>query len=71
MLMVYRDEAAFAKVQTSDAHRAADVAYADALTAAGAMVGGDRFQPSTTASTVQVGQNGTEILDGPHADTNE
>ena len=71
MLMIYRDEAAFAQGQTSGAHSGAYVAYADALKATGALVGGDRLQPSTTASTVRVGRNGPEILDGPYADTKE
>jgi hypothetical protein len=71
MLMIYRDEAAFAQGQTSGAHSGAYVAYADALKATGALVGGDRLQPSTTASTVRAGAGGPEILDGPYADTKE
>ncbi|MET0429427.1 MAG: YciI family protein, partial [Microvirga sp.] len=47
------------------------VAYAEALKAAGVLVGGDRLQPSTTASTVRAGRDGPEILDGPYADTKE
>lgn len=71
MLMIYRDEAAFAAGQTSGAHSGAYIAYAESLKQAGALVGGDRLQPSATASVVRVGENGTEILDGPYADTKE
>jgi Uncharacterized protein conserved in bacteria len=71
MLMIYRDEAVFAPGQTSGAHSGAYVAYADALKAAGILVGGDRLQPSTTASTVRAGNGAPEILDGPYADTKE
>jgi hypothetical protein len=71
MLMIYRDEAAFAGGPTSGAHSAAYVAYAEALQSAGALVGGDRLQPSSTASVLRGGNGGTEILDGPYADTKE
>jgi hypothetical protein len=71
MLMIYRDEAAFDPGRTNGAHSGAYVAYADALKAAGVLVGGDRLQPSITASTVRAGNGKPEILDGPYADTKE
>ena len=71
MLMIYRDEAAFAEGRTSGAHSGAYIAYTEALKGEGVLVGGDRLQPSATASTVRAGEGGTEILDGPYADTKE
>ena len=71
MLMIYRDETAFASAPTSGAHSGAYIAYAEALKEAGAFVDGDRLQPSATASTVRVRDDGAEILDGPYADTKE
>jgi hypothetical protein len=71
MLMIYRDEAAFAEGRSSGAHSGAYIAYTEALKAAGVLVGGDRLQSSETASTVRVGKGGTEILDGPYVDTKE
>ena len=71
MLMIYRDEAVFDPGQTSGAHSGAYIAYTESLRTAGAFVGGDRLQPSTTASTVRVADGGTEILDGPYSDTKE
>jgi hypothetical protein len=71
MLMIYRDEAAHGAGQTGGAHSAAYVAYAQALKEAGALVGGDRLQPSATATTVRAGAGAPEILDGPYADTKE
>jgi len=71
MLMIYRDEQAFEPGRTSGDHSAPYMAYAQSLAKAGVMVGGERLQPVSTASTVRVTEAGTKVLDGPYADTKE
>ncbi|KKC34036.1 YciI family protein [Devosia psychrophila] len=46
-------------------------AYNDALIKAGAMLAGERLQPTTTAASVRVRDGKTEVLDGPYAETKE
>jgi hypothetical protein len=46
-------------------------AYNDALIKAGAMLGGERLRPTTTAASVRVRNGKTEVLDGPYAETKE
>ena len=71
MLLIYRDKAKFNPGKTSGDHSAPYIAYAQALAKAGVIVGGDRLQPATMASTVRVTEAGTKVLDGPYADTKE
>jgi hypothetical protein len=71
MLLIYRDEKAFDPGRASGDHSAPYIAYAQALAKAGVMVGGDRLQPASMASTVRVTEAGTKVLDGPYADTKE
>lgn len=70
MLLVYRDENKFGN-QTSGDHAAPYLAYAEALAGAGVMVGGERLQPVTMASTVRQANGKTTVLDGPYADSKE
>jgi hypothetical protein len=46
-------------------------AYNDALIKAGAMLGGERLQPTNTAASVRIRNGKTEVLDGPYAETKE
>jgi hypothetical protein len=69
MFLIYRDEAAAAA--GGEAMAAPYIAYSQALVNAGVMVGGDRLQSATSASTVRVANGGTKVLDGPYADTKE
>ena len=46
-------------------------AYNEALVKAGAMVGGERLRPTSTAASVRVRNGKTEVLDGPYAETKE
>ncbi len=73
LLLIYGNEAAFETVSKEDTERmyAAYGAYTQAMIAAGVMKGADRLQPSTTASTVRVRNDKTEVLDGPYAETKE
>lgn len=73
MLMIFWNEKA--DLSATDAERqartAAYGAYSQALVQAGAMAGGERLQPTSTATTVRVSNGRTEVLDGPYADTKE
>ncbi len=73
MLMIFSNEKAEASMTTGDsaARHAAYGAYTQALIQAGAMAGGERLRPTTTATTVRVSGGRTEVLDGPYADTKE
>lgn len=46
-------------------------AYSEALTKAGAMLGGEALQPAATAKTVRVRDDSVITTDGPHAETKE
>ncbi len=46
-------------------------AFTDDLQAAGAMLGGERLHPSSTATTVRVRDGEALITDGPFAETKE
>lgn len=67
IFLIYRDESAGG----GEAMAAPYIAYSQALVNAGVMVGGDRLQAATMASTVRVTNGGTKVLDGPYADTKE
>lgn len=73
LLMIFADEKAEALMSEADnaAMLAAYGAYAQALVEAGVMAGGERLRPTTTATTVRVGEGRTEVLDGPYAETKE
>jgi hypothetical protein len=73
LLLIYADEAAGAAVGKSeiDQMMAAYAAYTEAMKQAGVLVGGNRLQNATAASTVRVSAGKTQVLDGPYADTKE
>ena len=50
---------------------AAYMAYAEAMTQAGVMVGGSRLRPTSTATTIRSPGGKTQVLDGPYAETKE
>jgi len=73
ILMIYHNEAklqARSKAESDESH-AAYVAYTEALKKAGVVVGGDRLQRSSLATTVRVADGKTKVLDGPYAETKE
>ena len=73
MLLIYGNEAAMqaaSKAQTEQT-MGAYVAYTDALRTAGVIVGGDRLQPSTVATTVRVADGKSKVLNGPYAESKE
>ena len=73
MLLIYTDERAWAALP--DDERKAIVGEYFALTAdlrdAGAYIAGAPLQPTTTASTVRVRDEGQLVTDGPFAETKE
>ncbi len=50
---------------------AAYTAYTQALRKDGVLVGSNRLQPITAATTVRVADGKSQVLDGPYADTKE
>jgi hypothetical protein len=73
MLLIYGNEAAQQAANKADTDRmmAAYGAYTEALQKAGIIVGGERLQQSTSASTVRVTNGKTNVLDGPYVETKE
>jgi hypothetical protein len=73
LLIIYSDEKAYAALKPEDAKRGyeAYMAYTEALKKAGAHVGGDRLQPTSTATTVRMTNGKTQVLNGPYTETKE
>jgi hypothetical protein len=73
LLMVYVNEAGFQKLSKAeqDAGVAAYTAYFQALKNSGTIVGLNRLQPSSTATTLRITDGKTQVLDGPYADSKE
>jgi len=74
MLLIYTDEARGAQVakEVGVAQMSAPyIAYAEALQKAGVIRGGDRLQPTSTATTVKVSDGKTQVLNGPYVETKE
>jgi hypothetical protein len=73
ILMNYLDEASMANAtpEQAMAMSAHYAAYTEALMKAGAMVSGERLKPTSTATTVRVRNERTEVLDGPFAESKE
>ena len=73
LLMLYSQEGQWENM-TDEAQGqavAAYGAYTEALKQAGALVGANRLQPTSSATTVTIADGKTQILDGPYADTKE
>ena len=74
MLLIYTDEAKGAQVAKEvgvTQMSAPYMAYTEALKKAGVILGGDRLQPTTTATTVKVSDGKTQVLNGPYVETKE
>jgi hypothetical protein len=73
LLMIYGDEAAIKAADKAETEQmlAAYRSYIDAMTKAGIVLGTNRLQFSTTATTVRVANGRTQVLDGPYAETKE
>ena len=73
MLLIHSNEAAMqsAPKDAIDRMHAAYMAYTEALTQAGVVVGGNRLRPSSATTTVRSVDGRTQVLDGPYAETKE
>ena len=74
IFLLHTEEKRWATMSDEEQQRgfAAYMAYTHALREAGVYVGGDRLEPTTTATTVRVSADGkTSVLDGPYPDTKE
>jgi hypothetical protein len=73
MILIFSNEAAMqaATPAQRDEGHAAYMAYTEAMKKAGAWVGGERLQPTSTATTVRMANGKTEVLNGPYAETKE
>jgi hypothetical protein len=73
ILLLHANEAGFAKMTPAEQQQglASYMAYSEALTKAGALVGSNRLQPVATATTVRIVDGKNQVLDGPYADSKE
>ena len=73
LLLLHANEAGFANMTPEQQKQglAAYMAYNEALTKAGAYKGGNRLRPVSTATTVRIVDDKTQVLDGPYADSKE
>lgn len=75
MLLIYIDEAQGRAIAASkeDENKMlpAYAAYAAALQQAGVLLGADRLQYSSAATTVRVADGKTKVLNGPYAEAKE
>jgi hypothetical protein len=73
VLLIYANEAAMLATSKTETEQrvAAYVAYMEAMKNAGVLVGGERLQPTTSATTVRVADGKTKVLNGPYVETKE
>jgi hypothetical protein len=73
LLMIYQNEVEYAKndAATSQKMLGEYQAFTQSIIQSGNFKGGDRLQPTTTATTVRVRDGKTITTDGPFAETRE
>ena len=73
MLLIHSSEAALqsAPQDTITRMHAAYMAYTEALSNAGILLGGNRLRPTDMTTTVRITGGKTQVLDGPYAETKE
>src|SRR4029453_14906855 len=72
MLLIYADEAIILNDKTREQRVSpAYATYMEAMQKAGVIVGGDRLQPTASATTVRARNGKPQVLDGPYAETKE
>lgn len=73
LLLIYANEANMEKAmkEAGDGVSPAYAAYSEAMKKAGIIVGGERLQPTASASTVRIDNGKTQVLDGPYAEAKE
>jgi hypothetical protein len=73
LLLLHAEESGWSKMTQAEQQQgmAAYMAYTEALKKAGALVGSNRLQPVSAATTVKVANGKQQVLDGPYADSKE
>ena len=73
LLMLYAEEAQWTKMSKAEQEQGAAAygAFTEALKKAGALVGGNRLQMSSSATTVRNTNGKSQVLDGPFIDSKE
>jgi hypothetical protein len=73
MLLIYGDEEKMRAIPKEDASKMlpAYFAYTEALRKAGILVGSDRLQFTSTATTVRIREGKTNVVNGPYAEAKE
>ncbi|MGH6891524.1 MAG: YciI family protein [Dongiaceae bacterium] len=73
LLMIYGNEAGMQAANPTQVGQmsAAYTSYTEAMKKAGVIVGGERLQPSSSATTVRVANGKTKVLNGPYAEAKE
>lgn len=69
MLLIYEDDAD--RVAKMDERMPTCAAYAEAMKKAGIYLGGDRLRGISSATTVRVVNDKTQVVDGPYAEAKE
>jgi hypothetical protein len=73
LLMLYAEEAGWSNLTKAQQQEgvAAYAAYTEALKKAGIYKGSNRLQPISSATTVRVANNKSQVLDGPYVESKE
>jgi hypothetical protein len=73
LLLLYSNESAWDKFTPAEQEQgvAAYMAYGEALKKAGALIGSNRLQGTSSATTVRIKDGKTQVLNGPYADSRE
>lgn len=73
MLLLYNDPSKFANVPPDEVQKriAAYTAFSEALKKEGVVLSANRLRPASDATTVNVANGKTNVLNGPYAETRE
>ncbi|HKE49236.1 MAG TPA: YciI family protein [Rhodanobacteraceae bacterium] len=73
LLLLYANEGGWDQMTKAQQEQgmAAYMAYTQALRKEGALVGSNRLQPVSAATTVRVADGKSQVLDGPYAESKE
>ena len=73
LLLLYANESGWQNLTRAQQEQgmAAYMAYTQALKKEGVLVGSNRLQPVSAATTVRVADGKSQVLDGPYADSKE
>ena len=73
LLLLYIDHNSYLQLTPEETQErlGAYRAFTEALNKAGAHVGSNRLQPTSTATTVRATQGKTQVLNGPYVETKE